>query len=411
MIRISRYILIFTAIVALSVSLPKLYWMVMEKPVGAPMVRYSCTDKTYLILRPGSPMVRQDSKGKSYTREEYEQKLPLMYCMQLASSGTLPDTINGIAMDIHTIRKANSSYRFQPKFMDSPQPGLYPLFESESGRVSLEMPNDFFRIQSRLEFVDAKSNKVDEKKSTLFSDALANRGFVFPAKLIAGLPTTKKSCDEGYLITDSKEQLFHLKMEVGKPYVKKVNLTDSVQFKWIECVDFPNKLFYAYLISSTNEVYILLQDTYVLMKLPVSGFNSDVDELKIYGDLFNYNVIVEGDSYVRAFTLDNHFKLVDEYTEKWNDRYHRFEGKIFSYIFPFEMNLKSENSRFINFRLNITGGVIWFLLSMLLIGVEMYLITRKKNRIADHVLDLCIIAVCGIFGFIAVIIFPNKVFK
>ena len=79
------------------------------------------------------------------------------------------------------------------------------------------MPDDYFRIGKRMEFIVAKTNKVDEAKSKLFTDALSAEGFAFPANLIAGLPTTRKSKDEGYFLTDSREQLFHIKMIKGQP--------------------------------------------------------------------------------------------------------------------------------------------------------------------------------------------------
>jgi hypothetical protein len=411
MVRISRYILVLAAVIGLAVAMPNLYWTIMEKPVNSPFVMYSCVDNTFMIQHTTPTLVREDLKGNKYTREEYEQKLPLMYNVQLSSNGTMPDSINGVAMDMRVLRKARSNYKYQPKSMDSPQPGIYPLFESQSGRVNLEMPNDFFRIRNRIEFIEATSNKVDEEKSSIFTAALTKRGFTFPALLIAGLPTTRKSCDEGYLVTDANNQLFHLKMEKGKPYVKNVKLPENLSFKWIECVDFANKLYYAYLISATNEIYVLFQDTYELLKLPVSGFNPEVDVLKILGDLFHYNVIIEGDSYLKAVVLDSKFSKVDEYSEKWEDKYHRKEGKIFDFIFPFELTLKSETSRFIDFRLNHSSGYYWLLLSMLLVGLEVYWIRRMKNKITDHLLDLGIIVVTGIFGFIAVNIFQNKFFK
>jgi hypothetical protein len=399
------------AVIGLAVAMPNLYWTIMEKPVNSPFVMYSCVENTFMIQHTTPTLVREDLKGNKYSREEYEQKLPLMYNMQLTSNGTMPDSINGVAMEMRVLRKARSSYKYQPKSMDSPQPGIYPLFESQSGRVNLEMPNDFFRIRNRIEFIDAASNKVDEEKSTTFTAALTKRGFNFPALLIAGLPTTRKSCDEGYLVTDANNQLFHLKMEKGKPYVKNVKLPSNLTFKWIECVDFANKLYYAYLISATNEIYVLFQDTYELLKLPVAGFNPEVDVLKIMGDLFHYNVILEGDSYLKAVVLDSKFNKVDEYSEKWEDKYHRKEGKIFDFLFPFELTLKSETSRYLDFRMNHSSGYYWLLLSMLLVGLEVYWIRRMKNKITDHLLDLGIIVVTGIFGFIAVNIFQNKFFK
>jgi Domain of unknown function (DUF4857) len=412
MVRISRYILVLTAIIGSAIALPNLYWTIMEKPVNGPFVTFSCIDKTFMIQHfSPSGVVREDTKGNKLTREQYEKKLPMLYFMQLVTSGTMPDSINGVEMDMKNLRRARSTYRFQPKFMDSPQPDLYPLFESESGRVNLEMPDDFFRIAERVEFIEAKTNSVREEKSALFTDALAKRGFEFPSKIIAGLPTVKKSCDEGYLITDAKNQLFHLKMVKGKPYVKRINLPDNLSFKWIECVDFPNKQYYAYMISSNNEVYIVNQDTYELLKLPVEGFNPETDDLKIYGDFFNYNVIIEGDSYLKNFALDTKFNKVDFYEEKWNDRYHRAEGKVFDILFPFELTLKSPLSHYIDFRINYPNSLNWLLVSILLVAGQIFWLRRQKINLKNHLIDICLIAVTGIFGFIAVNVFQNKFFK
>ena len=136
--RLSRYILVLIAIITCSVMLPQLYWMAFDKPIKAPLVMYSCTDDDFLIFQNENEKVeRIDTHGNSYTREEYEQKLPMMYTRQLLVSGTMPDTIKGVAMDMHALNKAKSVFNFKPDAMNSPQPRLFPLFESESGRANL----------------------------------------------------------------------------------------------------------------------------------------------------------------------------------------------------------------------------------------------------------------------------------
>ncbi|MEA1898468.1 MAG: DUF4857 domain-containing protein, partial [Bacteroidota bacterium] len=269
--KISRYTLVFIAILASAITLPELYWLAFEKPIRAPFVLYSCIDHDFMIQDFNKGIIRMDNKGNQYTRDEFELKLPLFYIRQLLISGTMPDTINGMAMDVQTIGRARSTFRLRPRTMIAPDPGLFPLFESESGRANLEMPEDYFRIKWRMEFINAKENKVYEKKSQMFTAVLQKRGFDFPAKMISGIPTTRKSCDEGYLVIDEKDQLFHIKMIEARPYVKKVEVPENLKFKHIECVDFKDKKYYSYLITSNNEVYILTQDEYELIKLPIEG--------------------------------------------------------------------------------------------------------------------------------------------
>ncbi len=393
------------------VILPWLFWLTFEKPINAPFVMYSCVDDCFMIR--GSENGVQYSineNGKEYTRDEFEQKLPLLNIRQLMMSNTMPDTIKGVAIDPHDVNMARSFYRFKPETMKAPKPGLYPLFESESGRAQLEMPLDFFRINSRMEFVDAAGNIINEEKTALFTGALQHFGFDFPAKMIEGIPTTRKSCDEGYFVIDNSDQLFQIKMEEGMPYVYKAENPDGILFNYIAPVDFKNKLFYCYLIGQDNSIYILTQDDYEIQRMPVEGFNADNQELRIYGDLFNYNVIMMAEDYVKVDVLDTKFKKVDEYLKTWDNRYLRPEGTAFAFIFPAQLNLTDKYSSFINFYFHINKGFNWLILNIVLILAH-FLIIRRRNELPKyHIVDFGIILITGIFGFMAVNIFPHKHF-
>lgn len=409
--RLSRYILVLVAIVVASIVLPKLYWMTFEKPVRAPFVLYSCTDHTFMIMRTGVENAWEDSRGNQYTRDQYEQKLPLMYMRQLMINEKMPDTINGVAMDLHEISRANSFFRLIPEDINGPKPKLYPLFESESGRANLELPEDYFRINWRVEFIEASSNKVLEEKSQMFSAALYKKSFVFPSRQISGIPTTRKSCDEGYFIEDHAGQLFHLKMIHGKPYVVKVDLPEGLHFKYIGCVDFKDRFFYAYLISDQDGIYVLTQDEYQLIKLPVDGYHADGNSLKIHGDLFNYHVIIEGEDHMQVQVLDRQFNKIDTYRENWEKRSESREGKIFAAIFPWQISMTSRDSCFVRFYGTMSAGMNWLVLNLLLAGFH-FILTRRKKRyskllFADHL----VVAVAGIFGLIAVLVFPASFYK
>lgn len=405
--KLSRYILIFVTVVSLSVMLPKLYWMAFEKPILKPFVLYSCVEQDFFIYRV-TEGIWEDSKGTQYTREQYEQKLPIMFLRQLLSSGKMPSAINGVDLDMKAITKSKSFFRLKSSDIDRPVSALYPLFESQSGRVVFEWPEDFFRITWRIEFIVAATNKVNEEKSQMFSAALYHNGFQFPAKKIVGISSLRKSCDEGYLIVDSKEQLFHLKMIKGKPYVRKVNVPEGLKFRQISCVDFKNKAFYAYLFSDKNEIYILTQSDYDLIKWPVTGFDLSKDDLKIYGDLFNFTVVIEGDDHVKAVALSPDYKLIDTYEESWQTKEKRSEGKIFASVFPVQLSLTNENSRFVRFYFSPSVGYYWLIVNFLLVIWEAGLIVMRRRNLKDHLYDLGIVAVCGIYGFIAVHIFQDK---
>jgi hypothetical protein len=407
--KISRYIMVFVAVLTLAIFLPKLYWMAFEKPVRKPFVQYSCINHEFMIQRIGEKKW-EDAKGRQYSRNEYEQLLPMMFYKQLLASGKMPDSINRKALNMHAISKEKSFFRLKANEVDAPAPALYPLFESMSGRVQLELPDDFFRITWRIEFIDAATNKIQEEKSQLFSAALFHYGFSFPAKIISGLTTPRKSCDEGYLIVDSKNQLFHLKMIKSKPFVKKVDIPEGVKFSHISCVDFKNKAFYAYLFSDKNEIYILTQNTYKLIKWPVDGYNPNLCDLKIYGDLCNYTVVIEAADHIQAIALTPDFQLVDSFTEYWKTKEQLTEGKIFASLFPAQVSMTSDNSKFIRFYFTPSKGLNWIFFNLLLLAVYFVWLYVRNARLRNHLADLVIVAFAGIYGLIAIHLFKNKFF-
>ncbi len=244
----------------------------------------------------------------------------------------------------------------------------------------------------------------------MFTAVLQKRGFEFPAKIIAGIPTTRKSCDEGYLVIDNKDQLFHIKMIEAKPYVVKVEVPEKLKFKHIACVDFKNKEYYSYLISNDNKIYILTQDEYQLKSFPIDGYNPEKEELKIYSNLFNYDVILKGENYIRAIVLDDDYNKIDEYNDTWARRSERTEGKLFSYIFPAKLSMINPDNSFTNFYFERTAGFTWIYLNILLIIIHFFIIRKRGLKLGKHILDFVVVAVTGIFGFIAVNFFQNKFF-
>ncbi|MGI6304622.1 MAG: DUF4857 domain-containing protein [Bacteroidales bacterium] len=112
------------------------------------------------------------------------------------------------------------------------------------------------------------------RRKALFSPLpFLKRGFSFPARIIAGIPTTRKSCDEGYFITDSHGKLFHLKMIKGQPYVVRIETPEDLDIVYIEAVDIRSKEFYCYVFTRNKGIFVVMDEVYDLQRLPVDGFN------------------------------------------------------------------------------------------------------------------------------------------
>ena len=155
MIRLSKIILFFTAVVLLAWLLPWTYRFLTVRPDRTPFTLYSCVTESFASIDfNDGEIVRHDASGKTYTDREFDSILPLFYYRQLLSDGRQPDTLRGVALTPQTVSMQSFYFRNSPSDINKVKPELYPLLEAMSGRVELQMPPDVFRIHDRIEFID-----------------------------------------------------------------------------------------------------------------------------------------------------------------------------------------------------------------------------------------------------------------
>jgi hypothetical protein len=381
--------------------------MKFEKSIRTPFVAYSPVLNDFLISSESiSDYKWKDSKDNLYGREEYDSLLPFFNYRQLAATDKMPDLLNGIEITLEKVRLNNFMYRISPADIDYIAIPLYSMLESKSGRVNLEMPDDFFRITQRVEFIDSKTNKIDEEKSILFTNELIENGFSFPAKLIAGNPTTRKPFDEGYFVIDSNNKLFHIKMVKGKPFCVNTNVLSNLGIVHISALEMNLREFYAYIITGDNKIFLLSYDNYKLIELPVKNYDYKTDVLRIIGDLFYRTISVIKYDNIETFVTDRDYNLINQYTETWQGKYESTAGLISNYLFPFSINFGSSRSSLSNLFIRIPGyQSIFLLLACVLIAVG--LIKYRKESFKKSFTDLLLVLFTSIYGLIAIIAIKN----
>lgn len=405
-VRISRYILILLAVLVMGSFLPDFYWLFFDVKSDIPAIEYTHIDSSFIFIRHNDNSTQyRDGEGNALTREEYEAALPLYYYMQLISDGKMPDSLNGAALDLNEIKRNRNMHRVRPYQLDMPAIMFYPLLESKSGRVRLEMPNDYFRIKDRMEFVDCTTQTVEEEKSQTFSSALDAAGFSYPAKKIFGNPTTRKAFDEGYFVIDNKDQLFHIKMVQGEPFVKNTNFPKDVPINTIIVSENGLREYYGLLISDDNKIYFLTYDNYALTELPTGGYYNRKDcQLVVTTNLLYRTVMIRNNRQLDYYVTDRNYQILDEYHESWKTRDDYFVGTLAKIIFPFSVAQEDDSSLYVNFYWNFNYPLAFIgnLIALLLFYVHL---KRKERTIMSAIPEIVLIAFTGFYGLIAVLVY------
>jgi len=399
----SRFMLILLVIMITSIYLPHYYWMSFSERIRPSYVQFSPILEDFVII----DYLQEkffDSKGNEYTREKTDELLPLAHYRLLATKGLLPDTIQGKKIEIDEIRLNSINFRVRPIAINTPQIPLYPLFESKPERLKLEMPEEFFRITESMEFINCETNEIDQELSNSFTKVLISNDFEFPSKFCYGNPTTRKPFDEGYFVFDNNNELYHIKKIKGKPFCNKINVPEEIHIKKIFLREYSLKEFYAFILTNENDLYILLFDNYKFQKLPVKNYNSDEDVFRFQGDLFYRTMTLYKENKLMVFVANRNYELIDYYEEKWLSNKERSAGIISNYIFPFELEVNSGDSSYVDFYFSDYHFLaIYF--NLILVLLTMFLMYRKNITLTKGIIDYLIVLSTGIFGFIAVNIF------
>lgn len=302
----SRLFLYITVALLLLWQLPWCYTFFTSRASSVPFTLYSGVlgDFVQIGVEEGKEIVRRDLSGNVYTQNQVDSLLPFFYVRQLMADERFPDTIKGIPVSPREVQMTNFTFRSSPKEINAPIVPLYPLLESKSKRVDLEMPDDVFRMtDSGMEFVRMTSNTVDEEKSRRYTEALKKKGFVFPAYRVAGNPTARKEYDEGYLLLDSERKLFHLKQVVGRPYVRAVVLPEGVKLEYLFVTEFRSRQTLGFLTDVNHHLYVL--DTkYGVACTGVPSYDPEKEAMTVFGNLMDWTVSIKGEDYAACYALE-----------------------------------------------------------------------------------------------------------
>lgn len=316
-----KYIIILLGLIMSAWLLPALYELVSPRTDKTPFVVYSCLDSTFIKMEVQDKQVHYiDFRGQEFTKSEADSLLPLFAFRQLVAEGRLPDSLYGVALTPKLIQQNSFHFKTSPKQLNKPAVGLYTMLESASGRVDLTLPPDVFRLTDEgLEFIDCESNTVNRAKSLSFSRELTKHGFTFPVQLIWGNGTTRKDYDNGFLLTDSQNRLFQLKMVKGTPWVREINTSvdmsssrnnDITSFIQLFTLEPANRQLIGLVVDDAYQLYAVRSNG-ELAHIGIDAYNPQAMQITITGDLFHWTITEYTATDSRYYAVDaNTFEQV-----------------------------------------------------------------------------------------------------
>ncbi len=321
MIYLSRAVLSLTVAVLAFWQIPSALNMLLAESYRSDFTLYSTLADDFVSLgNYDGEMKYYSARGEQYTDQQFDSILPAFYVRQLVTDGRFPETIKGVDVTPQLLQQHNFNFRVKPSDINAPIIRLYSLLESMSKRVKLEMPDDVFRItDSGIEFVDMESNTIKAEKSEAFTSALLKKGFTFPAQRVAGNASARKDYDNGYLLIDAKGELYNLRMTVGRPYVRHIELKGNVTPKYVFVTEFSDRKSLGYMTDTENNMYVVESDN-TIRAIVGYIYNPERDAITIMGNMFDWTVRVTTDE------MDNYYAIDAESYDLLDRREHAFDG-------------------------------------------------------------------------------------
>ena len=406
MIRISKILLFFCVTALLAWVLPWAYGFLGGAAPRTPFTLYSSVSGRFVWLESSeNGPTYHDAAGATFTEREFASLLPFFYYRQLVADNRFPDSVRGVAVTPRMAQSGSFMFRSSPRDLNTTGAGIYPMLESMSGRVDLETPSDVFRIDDRgITFIDCATNAVDTEKSAAFTEMMRRKGFEFPARVIAGNPTTRKEYDEGFFLTDRTGGLFHLNQTVGRPYVRAVPLPEGLEVAHIHVTEFRGRQYYALLTDTAGQLYVLTTEDYALHPVEIPPVDLRQEGLLIVGNPLDWTLrVAAADGAEHYYAIDSRdFSRLAEWhypapAPSALDRAARW-------VFPFRLEFTSTLDTAVYPRL------LDFSARALLLGALLataYCLLRRNNPLRLWPQTLFVL-LFGIYAFIGLLLFSKR---
>lgn len=408
MVIFSRIALALMSVLILAKILPEYAAKMFPKDYESVYLSYSAEQDRFILehFRSGKRSFT-DVDDHPLTEDEVRTALPFSYLNYLNRTNQLPTHVAGWPLDTRAVGHASARMRYHPFSLDNADHRLYTLLESVrdvEGRFLT--PPDMFRMNQRMEFIDMATNQVDEAKTALFSNALADAGFVHPASMVADSPSTLKDYDNGTLLADAQRRVFHVWQINGQPKVTRTDAVVPDDVQLLRVLEQPRREYHG-LYVQPGGVTLLDWSQYAKTPIPLQDFQSGRDFLGGDADPLNWHFSHASDkaSQRTALVTDPQLQPVRRYVwhEGAEDQQKRSrQAAVMGFLFPFQVHfsVREHDQRGLYFSRAET--LSWVALLGVLTALLAYTGWHQwRWRRLPNGLDLLLIAATGWLGAIA----------
>lgn len=390
-------------IAALAWFLPWLYGL--SFPIGGsePFVSFSPLNNKFVVSENADDDIdiytvdaagRRD--GERYSKERRDSLLPQVYFTQLMARNALPDSIAGKEVSLPILKQGQWAFSVMPREINKNTAEVYPIMEAMPQRFELEDPDEVFRIDDGVEFIRMADNSIDTARSQRFSRIFDDRGFVYPLKAYSANITTRKAYDEGYLLVDALGDIYHMKMQAGRPYMVKIRKNDSIKADHVFIFENTDRRHLG-LVCAGGCLYAIEHEDYSLTKIPVAGFDPKKNKILIFKNIFNWVIKITGADGIQWTALDSDsLELLGRYELTYDETW---QTVVKSYIFPFELTFTALNDSYVYPRVtDVSLRALWL---NIVLSLSMALLLLKQHYSKRSTISCCLLTVIfGIYYFI-----------
>ena len=409
-------------ICVLSLYLPMLYTKIFIQEVENTHLFYSPVSKQFIYKEeltgplPAESIAKaedhhqgiayRNQHGEWFNRVEFEKQLPFIYYKNMELWGLLPLNIDGKVLDKKTIQSNRMVLALHSGEISDrgPHTDLYPLFESNLNQVRLVFPEDRFRMTSEaMQFINADTNSEDSSLTGLFTSALIDKGFVFPARSVNGKFTVLKPYDEGAFLVDANYNVYHVQRNDDKPVVTKTPIPSDLKTRFIKVSENKSRKNLGLLLAGNGELFVLTNNNYSLFQLPLEKYNANTMDFKMISNPLFITAIYSDHETVRAIAMDKEYKPVDQFEHRMSRANVTTTKKLYDLLFPFSLQLTQDDGAYLHSGVRFGSWISFIGLMFCSMVLFVWRKMGRENRVPLG-REVGLVALCGIFGLLALVI-------